>query len=152
MADVTIANIVLQRPDSEKLASAFKEYAMQNAELVAKKELALMGIAINNAAAKGSSSIAYKPSRDFTILQGEFYNKAVEIINADLSAAEYRWDVTYKNGYAVAFTFDWTDGAEGGNGGESGQGSTTDQDEEWNDLDDGTENGDGESENGEPQE
>lgn len=149
MADVTIANIVLQRPDSEKLASAFKEYAMQNAELVAKKELALMGIAINNAAAKGSSSITYKPSRDFTILQGEFYNKAVEIINADLAAAEYRWDVTYKNGYAVAFTFDWTDGAEGG---ESGQGSTTDQDEEWNDLDNGTDNGDGESENGEPQE
>lgn len=107
MADVTIANIVLQKPQSQELASAFREYAMQNAELVAKKELALMGIAINNAAAKGSTSIAYKPSRDFTVLQGEFYNKAVEIINADLLAAEYSWNVTYKNGYAVGFDFNW---------------------------------------------
>lgn len=109
MADVTIANIVLQKPQSQELASAFREYAMQNAELVAKKELALMGIAINNAAAKGSTSIAYKPSRDFTVLQGEFYNKAVEIINADLLAAEYSWNVTYKNGYAVGFDFKWGD-------------------------------------------
>ena len=107
--NITIANIVLRKQNVQDLTSAFKTYALSNAELIAKKELALMGLAINNAAAKGSTSVYYKASRDFTALQGEFYNKAVEIINADLQAAEYAWDVTYKakSNYAVGFTFNW---------------------------------------------
>jgi hypothetical protein len=133
MADVTIANIVLQKPQSQELASAFREYALQNAELVAKKELALMGIAINNAAAKGSTSIAYKPSRDFTVLQGEFYNKAVEIINADLRAAEYSWKVTYKNDYAVGFEFSWGDGESSNTPADN---SDDEEEEELNELPD----------------
>ena len=103
------ATILFTKPETQELANIYQEYALQNAELVAKKELALIGIAINNAAAKGATSINYKASKDFTSLQGTYYNKAVEIMNADFQNAGYSAEATTdRNGYAIAFSFDWS--------------------------------------------
>lgn len=103
------ATILFTKPETQELANIYQAYALQNAELVAKKELALIGMAINNAAAKGATSVNYKASKDFTTLQGAYYNKAVEIMDADFQSAGYTAETTVdRNGYAIAFSFDWS--------------------------------------------
>lgn len=92
--------ILVEKPAVAELATTSANIqntrAMDQAKLAAKTELISMATAIDNAAAAGSNGVTYKFSRNISKLEGVYREAAMEIINADIAAAEYSVKETAK--------------------------------------------------------
>lgn len=73
-------------------ADANQANATRELDLAAKKELISIAAAINTAAAKGISKIAYKLSGTIASLTGLNLEYAIGLIEADLTGAEYEFE------------------------------------------------------------
>lgn len=89
-------------------ADANEANAMRELDLAAKKELIGIAAAVNAAAAKGISEIAYKLSGTITGLTGLNLEYAIGLIEADLTGAEYEFEQKKSGDKVTGYDISWT--------------------------------------------
>ena len=89
-------------------ADANEANAMRELDLAAKKELIGIAAAVNAAAAKGISEIAYKLSGAITGLTGLNLEYAIGLIEADLTCAEYEFEQKKTGDKVTGYDISWT--------------------------------------------
>ena len=89
-------------------ADANEANAMRELDLAAKKELIGIAAAVNAAAAKGISEIAYKLSGAITGLTGLNLEYAIGLIEADLTGAEYEFEQKKSGDKVTGYDISWT--------------------------------------------
>ena len=89
-------------------ADANEANAMRELDLAAKKELISIAAAVNAAAAKGISEIAYKLSGAITGLTGLNLEYAIGLIEADLTGAEYEFEQRKSGDKVTGYDISWT--------------------------------------------
>lgn len=89
-------------------ADANEANAMRELDLAAKKELISIAAAVNAAAAKGISEIAYKLSGAITGLTGLNLEYAIGLIEADLTGAEYEFEQKKSGDKVTGYDISWT--------------------------------------------
>lgn len=107
-----MAIILSERSVALSITKVYKERLMQNAELVAKKELVSLSTAIDSAAQKGQDYLSFKLSSSITKLAGEYKQAAISVIEADIRAAQYTADRVITNGEITGYEISWAEQEE----------------------------------------
>lgn len=89
-------------------ADANDANAIRELDLAAKKELISIAAAINTAAAKGFSKITYKFSGAINSLTGLNLEYAIDLIEADLTSAEYEFEQKKTGNKVTGYDISWT--------------------------------------------
>ncbi len=92
-------------------ADANEANALRELDLAAKKELISIAGAVNAAAAKGITEISYKLSNAITGLAALNLTYAIELIEADMTEAEYEFEQKKVNDKITGYDISWTEHA-----------------------------------------
>ena len=120
--DVFMATILPDKSviteNTTRLTEIYRQRNLRAAKLAAQKELVAIAAAIDAAVIKGEFSINYRLTSAITSLTGEYKEAAIEVIQAEITSADYRAEGIYAGNNVVGYALSWEAEVEPENPGE----------------------------------